>query len=98
MVRNLSSRNEHVSFEGIKNRESQGCPLLLNTDHLDFDGHADDHGLLQELLVKFWRMVVHVQDGDEDFGQAVLALRVLGLDVEVVLGANLSVQGGPGLC
>lgn len=65
--------------------------------YLNFDGRANDHGLLQELLVKFWRMVIHVQDSDEDFSQAVLALRVLGLDVEVVLGANFGVQAGPGL-
>ena len=60
-------------------------------------GGPDDHGFLQQALVELGGMVVEVQHGDEDLGQAVLPLPVLRLHVEVVLGAGLRVQRGPGL-
>ena len=65
--------------------------------YLYSDGSADDHGLLQQALVELGGMVVEVQHGDENLRQAVLPLPVLGLHVEVVLGAGLGVQRGPGL-
>lgn len=70
---------------------------LSHVTYLHSDRHANNHGLFHEFLVEFWRMVVHVEDGDKDFGQAVLSLRVLSLHVEVVLEPHLCIQGGPGL-
>lgn len=65
--------------------------------YLYFDRSADDHGLFQEVFVELWRVVVHVEDSDEDLRQAVLPLRVFSLDVKVVLGPDLGVQAGPRL-
>lgn len=65
--------------------------------YLYSDRCANNHGLLQEFFIKFWRVVVHVEDGDKDFSQAVLSLRILSLDVEVVLRSDLCIQAGPGL-
>lgn len=65
--------------------------------YLYFDRCTNDHGLLQEFVIKFWRVVVHVGDSDKDFSQAILPLRILGLDVEVVFRPDLCIQAGPGL-
>lgn len=65
--------------------------------YLDSDGCTDDHCLFQEFFIKFWRVVVHVEDGDKDFGQGVLPLRIFSLDVKVVFRPDLCVQAGPGL-
>ena len=66
--------------------------------YLYFDRQANNHGLLQEFVIKFWSVVVHVKDRDEDFSQAVLALGILSLDVKVVFRPDLCIQAGPGLC
>ena len=65
--------------------------------YLHSDWYTNNHGLLQELFIKSRRVVVHVEDGDKHLRQAVLPLRVFGLDVEVVFGPDLCVQAGPGL-
>lgn len=65
--------------------------------YLNFDRSADDHRLFQELFVELRRVVVHVENSDEDLRQAVLPLRIFRLDVKVVFGPDLSIQAGPGL-
>lgn len=42
-------------------------------------------------------MVIDIQQRNEDLGQAVPALHVLRLHIEVVSGSGLSIQAGPGL-
>lgn len=69
----------------------------FSVQYLHSDRCTNNHRLFQEFFNKFRRVVVHVDDGDEDFRQAVLPLRILSLDVKVVFRPDLCVQGGPGL-
>lgn len=70
---------------------------MHDVQYLYSDRCPNDQGLLQVFVIECRRVVVHVQDSDEDFGQTVLPLRVLRLDVEVVFGPELRVQAGPRL-
>ena len=65
--------------------------------YLYFDRRANNHRLLLKFFIKLRRVVVHVEDGDKGFSQAVLPLRILSLDVEVIFRPDLCVQAGPGL-
>lgn len=70
----------------------------FNTVYLDFNRCTNNHCLFQEFSIERWRMVIHVDDGDKDFSQAVFALWIFCLDVKVVFRPHLCIQGGPGLC
>lgn len=43
-------------------------------------------------------MVIEVHNGDEDFCKAVFSFSVFSLHIEVILGFDLGIQTGPGLC
>lgn len=69
----------------------------FNIMYLYFHRCANNHCLFQEFFVKFWGVVVHVDDGDKGFRQAVLPLWIFSLDVKVIFRPDLCVQAGPGL-
>lgn len=65
--------------------------------YLYSDRCPNNHGLFQEVFIKFRRMVIHVKNSDKDFSQAVLPFRIFSFDIKVVFRPDLCVQAGPGL-
>lgn len=65
--------------------------------HLNFHWGAQHHCLLLDALSKLGVVVIDVQQSDEHLSQAVPALHIFCLHIEVVPGSSLSIQVGPGL-
>jgi len=69
IIVSLNIPKKPIVFMDVQNKRT-----LCKMTYLYSDRYTNDHSLFQEFLIKCRRMVVHVEDGDKDFGQAVLSL------------------------
>lgn len=59
--------------------------------HLNFYWGSNDHGFFLNILTELWRVVIDIQDSDEDFSQAMFSFYIFCLHKKMVLRVDFCI-------